>query len=110
MIRILIASLFLALGACDDDGGGKKHPTPNATPPSSEGWTLEWSEGARIDGNVLQIPAPPGVAGTVTKRINLVGKSRIRLRFSLDRPVTAQEVPESPATITLYFQRAGDNW
>jgi hypothetical protein len=101
-----ILPFLLLLTAC---GGDKDKPRsiPRTTP-SATGWQLEWSQGARIDGNVIHIPANPGVVGTATKRMSLSGKSVVRVTYRLDGVATGQEGP--PATISLYFQREGDDW
>jgi hypothetical protein len=63
----------------------------------------------------IDIPRAPASVHYVTfPHGSLVGKRRIVMRYRIDAapgtriaPVTA---PASPAMITLYFQRAGDNW
>lgn len=79
--------------------------------PTAPGWQLQWSDGGKMIGDSLFIPASPGVVGTVTKKASpLTGKTGIRMRYRLDGNVVADEMPESPATIALYFQREGDKW
>lgn len=75
------------------------------------GWIPQYCKGVRINGNTVHIPGPPGVAGTIVQRASGLSKARkIFLRYHLSGSVVAQEIPESPATITLYFQRRGDDW
>lgn len=77
-------------------------PTPI---PTREGWAFEF-------------PFPHEGAGHVhyltTRTGSLLGKSKIVMRYRLDVAPGARLVPrQSPQadpTLTLYFQRAGDNW
>jgi len=63
----------------------------------------------------IDLPLPPGSVHYVTFRHgSLAGKQRLVLRYRIEAapgvrivPATA---PGSPAVITLYFQRAGDDW
>lgn len=63
----------------------------------------------------IDLPQAPGSVHYVTFRHgSLAGKRRIVLRYRIEAapgvrilPVTA---PASPSVITLYFQRAGDDW
>lgn len=73
---------------------------------------------ARRDGASFAIPGPTKAQGhvhylTIPTR-SLAGASRITLRYRIDAaPGTRfvpQEAPQLPATLSLYFQRAGDGW
>lgn len=63
----------------------------------------------------IDLPRAPGSVHYVTFRHGpLTGKRRIVMRYRIEAdpgvrilPITA---PGSPSMITLYFQRAGDNW
>ena len=66
-------------------------------------------------GWYFDLPPPPGSVHYITFRHgSLTGKTRIVMRYRVElapgvhiEPVTA---PGSPSIITLYFQRAGDDW
>ena len=66
--------------------------------------------GLRID-----LPLPPGSVHYVTYRHgSLAGKRRIVMRYRVEAAPGVRIVPRTepggPSIITLYFQRAGDNW
>ena len=61
------------------------------------------------------IPQAPGSAHYVTFRHgSLAGKRRIVMRYRVEAApgvrIVPLTMPGSPSIITLYFQRAGDNW
>lgn len=63
----------------------------------------------------IALPQAPGSLHYVTFRHGpLAGKSRIVMRYRIEAAPGVQVVPRTapdmPARITLYFQRAGDNW
>lgn len=66
----------------------------------------------------LQMDFPVAGAGEVdaltTSVGPLAGARQITLRYRVDAPQGARfvavEMPNEPATVSLYFQRAGDNW
>lgn len=77
--------------------GAPLHPKPGRT-----GWSIDLP---RAPGSVHYVTFPHG---------SLAGKRRIVMRYRIDaapgveiRPIT---VPHLPSMLTLYFQRAGDNW
>ena len=66
-------------------------------------------------GFQIALPGPGGSLNYVTLRHgSLAGKSRIVMRYRIEAAPGVQVVPRTdprlPAQITLYFQRAGDNW
>ena len=77
-------------------------PTPA---PARRGWFFDF-------------PSPDERAGHVhyvtTAARPLLGRSRIILRYRIDTPrgvrLAPRESPGAPATLSLYFQRRGDNW
>ncbi|MFC4296214.1 hypothetical protein ACFO0A_14250 [Novosphingobium tardum] len=74
---------------------------PPSPTPAARGWSFEFPGSGHVD--------------YVTYRTGpLEGASRIVVRYRVDAaPGTgfvAQDNPEAPATVSLYFQRGGDNW
>ena len=74
------------------------HPTPRR----GGGWQIDLPQ------------RPSGVHYVTFPHGSLAGKSRIVMRYRIEAapgvrivPATA---PEAPSILTLYFQRAGDNW
>ncbi len=74
------------------------HPTPRR----GGGWHIDIP---RLPGSVHYVTFPHG---------SLVGKSRIVMRYRIEAArgarLLASSDSRSPALITLYFQRRGDNW
>jgi hypothetical protein len=70
------------------------------------------------EGWVIELPQPTPAAGHanyVTTRFgSLVGKTRIKMRYRIEvaegQRIAPYKAPESPAILTLFFQRVGDNW
>lgn len=63
----------------------------------------------------IDLPQPPGSVHYVTFRYgSLIGKHRIVIRYRIDAApgvrVEARTAPGTPGLITLYLQRAGDDW
>ena len=63
----------------------------------------------------INVPPPPGKLGYVTFRHGpLTGKSRIVMRYRVEvapgARILAASNPQQSSMITLYFQRAGDDW
>lgn len=105
----LLAASCVLLASCDD---GDSRPAPVRT---SEWVVNDWEPAspgsARVNGNVLVIPAPPKSANYITKVAKpLDATDVIRFRFTLDGTVKPAKDPDAPALATLYFQRRGDNW
>ena len=71
--------------------------------PAGAGWSFEFP--AAGAGSVHYVSFDPG---------SLAGASRITVRYRVDAARGArfvpQEHPGEPATVSLYFQRAGDSW
>ena len=66
-------------------------------------------------GFQIALPEAPGSVHYVTFRHGpLTGKSRITMRYRIEAApgvrIVPRTAPQLPAQITLYFQRAGDNW
>lgn len=64
---------------------------------------------------VVELPGPGGEIDALTTGIgSLEGARQITLRYRIDAPrgtrFVAAELPDEPATVSLYLQRAGDNW
>lgn len=75
---------------------------PHPTPRRGGGWQIDLPQ------------RPSGVHYVTFPHGSLAGKSRIVMRYRIEAapgvrivPATA---PASPSILTLYFQRAGDNW
>lgn len=66
-------------------------------------------------GMAVTIPAAPGSVHYVTRAsAPLAGARRIVMRYRIDlapgAKIYARTAPGQPGIMTLYFQRAGDNW
>lgn len=117
---ICVAAAVLLVGAAAPSG-----------PPTANQWEIgpfingvNYSQGmpesptAGKTGWSFQFPNPNIDAGHVHYLTYahgpMTGKKRIFLRYRIDakRDVKflSRQYPEQPATISLYFQRAGDNW
>lgn len=76
------------------------HPAPTRA-----GWSFDFPYASRADGHVHYVTYDPR---------SLAGKSQIVVRYRVvAEPGTRfvpQEQPEMPATVSLFFQRRGDNW
>ena len=116
--RLAIAALTLAAT-----------PAAQAAPPPADLWTIGPVIGARNhsvgmplrptprrDGSWhIDLPRPPGSVHYVTFGHGpLTGKSRIVMRYRVELApgvrIAPPSSPNGPSIITLYFQRAGDNW
>lgn len=73
--------------------------------PTRTGWTFDFPATSRADGHVHYLTFDPG---------SLAGKSRIVVRYRVDAERGARFVPQEhqdlPGTVSLFFQRRGDNW
>jgi hypothetical protein len=78
---------------------------PRAPIPAGRGWYFDFPYPHPGAGHVNYVTFNPG---------SLAGKSRIVVRYRVDASPGVRFVPrrhpEQPATISLYFQRRGDNW
>lgn len=76
---------------------------PSTPTPTARGWYFDFPHSAA------------GRVGYVTTRTGpLVGKSKIVMRYRIDAlpgvRIVARHNPETTPTLSLYFQRHGDNW
>lgn len=76
------------------------HPSIHPT-----GWAIDLPQPSKSVGHVHYVTTPIS---------SLEGKSRVVLRFRIeaapDVRIVAKDYPDSAGMLTLYFQRAGDNW
>lgn len=133
MKRYLAALVLVALVACD--GGRTLRPLPAGSATASSSWEVgpiidgkTRSVGvplrprAHPDGLAIDIPYPTPAAGHVHYvTFNpgpLAGKSRLVLRYRIEAADGVRIIPSSPpglderspALLTLFFQRCGDDW
>ena len=75
------------------------------TPASNRGWSFAFPYPSREAGHVHAITYNPG---------SLKNASKIIMRYRIDAArgvrFEPQESPDQSATVSLYFQRLGDNW
>ncbi|PSJ38517.1 hypothetical protein [Allosphingosinicella deserti] len=125
--RSLAFAAFALLASC----GGPAEAT--AEPPSSGRDARAWTIGPIIKGRnysvdmplhptprrggefQIDLPRDPGSVHYVTFRHgSLAGKTRIVMRYRVELApgvkIIPSTEPKGPAILTLYFQRAGDNW
>lgn len=73
--------------------------------PVRGGWQFDFPVGSAAAGHVHYVTYRPGPISP---------KARITVRYRVDaRPGTRflpQETPDRPGTVSVYFQRRGDNW
>lgn len=113
-MRFLASLCLFLLVSCGGGGGGGSSPRPDLV----EAWNLEWAENmprhpvATHDGWALELPTPQAEPHYVTTGTgSLVGKTLIRMTYRVEGgPIVPAKEPLAPSIITLYFQRAGDNW
>lgn len=122
--RIIAALAFLA--ACGDGATAAQGDAAAANP---EAWTIgpiirgrNYSVGMPLHpaprpggGWQIDLPRAPGSIHYVTfPHGSLAGKNRIVMRYRIEAErgarIEASTAPGTPGMITLYFQRAGDNW
>lgn len=125
--RALAAAALMLISACCGDAQANDRAAAGNLDPCewvigpvirgrnySEGMPLHPSPGP--DGGWhIDLPRAPGSVHYVTFRHgSLAGKRRIVMRYRVEAepgariaPATA---PQGPSILTLYFQRAGDNW
>lgn len=105
-------------------------PSAGAAMPPVEAWEIgPWVRGKNYSVGMPAQPAPgprgsllmnfpvsgTGEVDAMTTAVGpLAGARQITLRYRVDAPrgtrFVAVEMPNEPATVSLYFQRAGDNW
>jgi hypothetical protein len=131
MIRNALAALALfLLVSCGGGGGGGGSAAPaSASAPLATMNAAAWEIGpviaggnyslnmpphpvAHTEGWALELPDPSREPHYVTMATgSLAGKSRIRMAYRVEGgPIVAAKDPAAPSILTLYFQRAGDNW
>jgi hypothetical protein len=72
-----------------------------------------YSPDCKVGGQVITIPAAPGHCNYITRPTgSLAGKARIVLRYRIeaDGPIVPRSAPALPSMLSLYVQRAGDDW
>lgn len=73
--------------------------------PTRTGWSFDFPYPNRAAGHVHYVTFDPG---------SLAGKSQIAVRYRVQArkgtEFVPQERPDLPGTVSLYFQRSGDNW
>lgn len=78
---------------------------PMAPVPTRSGWYFDFPQSTRADGHVHYVTVRPG---------QIANKSRVIVRYRVTiakgARFVAQEHPDQPATVSLHFQRYGDNW
>ena len=134
VIQLLVLSL--ALAGCGGGGSGSGSGGSRSIAPVSsaktdlmnpENWEVgpiingqNYSVGAPLhpkthpDGWAIDIPTPGNVNYITARYGSLSGKHwlRLKLRIETDEGVeiVPKDSPGSPAMITLFFQRSGDDW
>lgn len=112
-MRLLFALCAAMLVSCGGGGGGGAEQ-----PVRRDVWTLEYAVGmpdhpvTTPDGWALDLPTPQAEPHYVTRPTgSLAGKTLIRMAYRVEGgPIVPVTSTASPAMLTLYFQRAGDNW
>lgn len=78
---------------------------PSTPTPAGRGWYFNFPYPHEGAGHVHYVTFKPGP---------LIGKSKIVVRYRIEAARGARFVPrhdpQNPATVSLYFQRRGDNW
>lgn len=78
---------------------------PATLMPAGRGWYFDFPYPNAAAGHVHYVTTPTG---------SLVGKSKIVMRYRIDAPlgvrIVARHNPQTPAKLSLYFQRHGDDW
>ena len=125
----LRAALSFALAMAAASGAGLATTGATAATPAAASWAIgpiirgrNYSVGMPLRptprrGGGFQIARPraPGSAQYATfQQGSLAGKSRIVMRYRVDAApgvrIAPPSSPQGDGLITLYFQRAGDNW
>jgi hypothetical protein len=125
LARVTIALALLLASGCDSEASA----SPRNHASEAGAWVIgpiirgrNYSEGAplhpiprRGGGWHIDLPQrPSGVHYVTFPHGSLAGKSRIVMRYRIEAApgvrILPATVPELPSMLTLYFQRAGDNW
>ena len=123
--RTAALAAFAFVAACGDVTAA----SADAAPAKADAWTIgpfvrgrNYSQGMplhptprRGGGWHIDLPRAPGSVHAVTFRHGpLIGKRRIVMRYRIEADrgvrILASSDGRSPAMLTLYFQRSGDNW
>lgn len=123
--RAALAAALAFLAGCGD--AAEANAQPAADGPGA--WTIgpivrgrNYSEGMPPHpspgpgrGFRIDLPLPPGSVHSVTFRHGpLAGRSRIVMRYRIEAApgvrIAPPSSPHGPAIVTLFFQRAGDDW
>jgi hypothetical protein len=126
ILRTAILAAFAFLAACGIESEAAAQPTAASDP---ESWTIgpivrgrNYSKGVplrptprRGGGWQVDIPPAPGSVHAATfSHGPLAGQRRIVMRYRIEAArgarILASSDGRSPAMITLFFQRRGDNW
>jgi hypothetical protein len=127
LLRTIIATALIVAAGSGAGLGGAVGAAASAAP-GPEAWTIgpiirgrNYSRGMPLQprpgrsGWYIDLPRAPDSVHYVTfPHGSLAGKRRIVMRYRIEaapgvqiRPIT---MPHLPSMLTLYFQRAGDNW
>lgn len=78
---------------------------PSRPTPAGRGWYFDFPYPREAAGHVHYVTFRPGA---------IIGKSKIVVRYRVEAArgvrFIARDTPAQPATVSLYFQRRGDNW
>jgi hypothetical protein len=127
MIRTAFLASSLLVAACTDAAGAGSVSRQDASAASA--WEIgpiiegrNYSQGVPLHPSQrangawsIELPRAPGSIHYVTFRYGaLTGKHRLVMRYRIEAAEGVRIVPltgpQLPSIITLYFQRAGDNW
>jgi hypothetical protein len=127
LVRAAVALSLISLGACGN--GAEANASATVGTPNAAQWEIgpvirgrNYSQGMplhptphRGGGWQIDLPRAPGSVHYITfPHGPLTGKRRIVLRYRIEAAPGVRIVPPSDpqgnSIITLYFQRAGDNW
>ena len=108
------AALPMALAAMPAAGAWEIGPWVRGEN-SSIGMPLRPSQGSNGSVSMALPISGRGQVGALTTAVNpLAGARQVTLRYRIDAArgtrFVAEETPSEPATVSLYFQRAGDSW
>lgn len=123
MKQIITLALLCVLAACGGGGGGSDS-SPSTSSAVVSAWDIERAQGTpdhllpHAEGEYFDFPHPTaerGRVGYVTKPTGpLSAATKVTLRVRIEAApgvvLVPTRFPGSPALLTLYFQRAGDDW
>jgi hypothetical protein len=127
LLRAALVAAVVLLAACGEGAEVSARPAVHHGEP--EKWTIgpiirgrNYSPGmplhpsrSREGGMQIELPRAPASLHYVTfPHGSLAGKRRIVMRYRIEAEpgvkIVPTTVPALPSALTLYFQRAGDNW